>query len=163
MYAWVLHCVLLWVRTTFISFCDYLLPSKFCYLLVLELTLNNDSFNTKTCNVRSTGSWLYKPSLSLSHCNKGDWNKTSSLRPSTPIREYHGVFQKWLRVSCYWVNTKSSLVGFFKLSVPGNCFCPIFVLFSWGTYSISGVSLVARGIPYPRHLMTVLEVTCRMR
>ena len=80
-----------------------------------------------------------------------------------PIREYHVVFQKWLRVSCHRVNTKSSFVGFLKLLVPGNCFCSIFVLFWGGTYSISGVSLVARGIPYLRHLMTVLEVTCRMR
>ena len=54
-------------------------------LFVLELSLNNDSFNTKTCNVRSTGSWLYITSLSLSLCNKGDWNTTSSLRPSTPL------------------------------------------------------------------------------
>lgn len=40
-----------------------------------------------------------------------------------PIREYHVVFQKWLRVSCHRVNTKSSFVGFLKLLVPGNCFC----------------------------------------
>lgn len=112
MYAWVLHYVLLWVRTTFISFCDYLLPSKCCYLFVLELSLNNDSFNTKTCNVRSTGSWLYIPSLSLSHCNKGDCIRLPHWG-EYPIREYHGVFQKWLRVSCNRVNTKSSFVGFF--------------------------------------------------
>lgn len=47
------------------------------------------------------------------HIKKDEWNKTVCLSEAEyPVKEYHGVFQKWQRVTCYRVNTKSGFVGF---------------------------------------------------